>query len=93
MNPLPNLTAEQLLVYKGLQAIKMGWIALISAISLFTVVLLVFLYAVLVLRDQWAAQATLGLTDATLGFALRTVYLHLFPPLCVDRDGNAKRVA
>ena len=80
MSPLPNLTPEQLLVYERLQKIRMAWVALIAAIVLFTVVLIAFVYSLIVLKSHWAAQTALGATDATLGFALRTVYVHLFPP-------------
>lgn len=93
MKRLPNLTPAQLAVYEVFHKVRMGWVALISAITLFTIVLIAFLYTVLALKNQWQAQAILGLTDATLGFALRSVYLHLFPPRCVDADGNTRRVA
>jgi len=93
MKRLPNLTPAQLAVYEVVHKVRMDWVALVSAIALFTIVLCAFLYSVLVLTNQWQAQAILGLTDATLGFVLRTVYLHLFPPRCIDADGNTRRIA
>jgi len=89
----PNLTPAQLAVYEVFHKVRMGWVALISAIALFTIVLAAFLYTVLSLKDQWQSQAIFGLTDATLGFALRGVYKHLFPPLCVDASGKTRRVS
>jgi len=74
-----NITDRQLKVYEGLQRIKMAWVALWAALVLFSVVLVAFLWALFVAHSDGVAKTALGATDATLGWALRTVYAYLFP--------------
>lgn len=77
--PPYTITPEQLAVHKGIQTILMAWIALITALLLFTGVLAAFLYALFVLKSEGSAKTILGATDLTLGVALRGVYAYLFP--------------
>ena len=74
-----TITDRQFKVYEGLEKIKMAWVALWAAVIPFLVVLVAFLYALFIIRNDGTAKLTLGATDATLGWALRTVYAYLFP--------------
>ena len=53
---------------------------LLAALFLFTVVLIAFLYALFNVQGQEWTKGIMAATDGTLGWALRTVYAHLFPP-------------
>jgi hypothetical protein len=75
-----TITDRQFKVYEGLQKIKMAWVALWAVLILFSVVLIAFLCALFFVRSESIAKTALGATDATLGWALRTVYAYLFPP-------------
>jgi hypothetical protein len=58
----------------------MAWVALWAALLLFTTVLISFLVALFMVDGQAWTKGIMAGTDATLGWALRTVYAHLFPP-------------
>jgi hypothetical protein len=57
----------------------MAWVALWFALGLFTIGFFSFLYAIFYLKHQGAEKSILGGIDTLLGFALRTVFAHLFP--------------
>jgi len=77
--PDHTITPAQLKVYDALQKIKMAWVALWAVLGLFTIVLIAFLYALFFIKGEEASKVIMGGTDATLGWALRTVYAYLFP--------------
>jgi hypothetical protein len=79
-NDLLNLTLEQLTVYRKLQRIRMGWVTLIVALSLFSIGFLSFLYAVFFVQQQTASKVIMGGIDTLLGWALKTIITNLFPP-------------
>jgi hypothetical protein len=77
---LLNLTPEQLTVYTELQRIRMGWVTLYVVLSLFSIALLSFLYAVFFVTEQTAPKVILGGIDTLLGWALKMIIAYLFPP-------------
>jgi len=75
-----NFTLERLTVYKELQRIRMGWVTLLVVLSLFSIGLLSFLYAVFFVQEQNASKVIMGGIDTLLGWALKIIITYLFPP-------------
>ena len=75
----PILTSEQLKIYEGLQRIFMAWVALVCIFGLFTAGFICFLVAVF-RQGADVPKEMLGGIDFLLGWALKTIIKHLFPP-------------
>ena len=67
----------------------MAWVALIVVLGLLTIGLLSFLYAIFFVKSQGLAKGLLGGVDTLLGVALRTIVVHLFPPIGAKVDNNS----
>ena len=56
----------------------MAWIVLWVIMTLFTVVLLAFLYSLFFVKGQEVAKPLLGLIDTVLGWAVKHIVAYLF---------------
>jgi hypothetical protein len=75
-----NLTPEQLAVYTALQKVRQAWTTLILILLLFAVGFFAFLYAVFTVPEQALSKSIVGGIDFLLGWAIKAIVNHLFPP-------------